>query len=268
MHVDGIRPWLASLFSLVAFGFMFRIADRAPFMMMPAMMAIAAAALFHWSSMQAQLIARAAIWTPMILNLLLAHLDPEAHDAVGMVVSGALALLAAGRITDDVTPGSFQPVAYRKTLTLSLVLALADTLTLSMWTAFAVIAETSMVDQLGFGLCAVATLASAIGLYRLRMWGLVLGVIANVGIAIVFGAGIIEVQELKIVFIATAAAQLLVATPVIAGVILRRPLETPAWLQKLSRFLLPVALLGVIALAIQPMFGPSILLRLATWLLH
>lgn len=268
MHADGVRPWLASLFSLVAFGFMFHIADRAQFMMLPAMMSIAAAALFHWPSMQAQLIARAAIWTPMLLNMLLAHLDQEAHDAVGMVVSGALALLAAGRITENVTPGSFQPIAYRKTLTLSLVLALADTLTLSMWTAFAVVAEAPRVDQLGFGLCAAVTLASAIGLYRLRMWGLVLGVIANVGIAIVFGAGIIEVQELRIVFIATAAAQLLVATPVIASVILRRPLELPAWLQTISRFLLPVALLGVIALALQPLFGSSILLRLATWLLH
>ena len=53
----------------------------------------------------------------------------------------------------------------------------------------------------------------------------------------------------------------------IAGVILRRPLELPAWLERSSRLLLPGALLAVIALAVQPMFGRSVLRELAMWLL-
>jgi hypothetical protein len=100
------------------------------------------------------------------------------------------------------------------------------------------------------------------------MWGLTLNVLANIGIAIVFGTGIIDVQELRIVFMAAALVQLLLALPVLVGVIRRRPLELPMWLQRGARVLLPAALIAVIALAIQPLFGRSILVQLADWLLH
>jgi hypothetical protein len=187
---------------------------------------------------------------------------------MAIVVSGALALLIAGRVRADAEPGAFQPVAYQKTLTLSLVLALADTFTLWMWTAFALTGGAPPADTLGFAICAVATLASAIGLYRLRLWALALSVVTNAGIALVFGARIIDVQELRIVFITTAIAQLVLALPVIVGVIRRRPLELPAWLQCGSRVLLPGALIAVIALALQPLQGRSILIDLAMWLLR
>jgi hypothetical protein len=63
-------------------------------------------------------------------------------------------------------------------------------------------------------------------------------------------------------------AQLVLALPVVIGVIRRRPLELPAWLQRSSRVLLPGALLAVIALALQPLQGRSILIDLARWLLR
>ena len=268
MQAHRARSWAASLLALLAFVFMLRLADEAHALLLPAALPAIAAVLFQSRKLQLQLLARAAIWAAVILNMLLAHLDRPPSWATAMVVSGALALLAAGRVAADSEPGAFQPVAYRKTLTLSLVLAFADTLTLWMWTAFALLGGAPAADTLGFLACAVVTLVGAVGLYRLRMWALALNVLANLGIAIVFAAGLIEIRELKIVFITTALAQLLVALPVLLGVILRRPLELPTWLQRGSRALLPAALLGVIALALQPLFGPSILLRLGLWLLH
>jgi hypothetical protein len=267
MQAHRARPWLASLFALLSVASVLEVAGHELILFLPAALPATAAVLFHRRKLQLQLIARAAIWTAMILNMLIAHLDREPHYAVAAVVSGALALLAAGRIPEGAEAGSFQPVAYQKTLTLSLVLALADTLTLWMWTVFALLGGAPALDTLGFFSCAVVSLVGAVGLYRLRMWALVLNVLANIGIALVFGLGFIHVYELRIAFVATALAQLVVALPVLVGVIRRRPLELPAWLQHSARVLLPAALLGVIALAVQPLFGRSVLVQLAAWLL-
>ncbi|HWO17647.1 MAG TPA: hypothetical protein VNO30_02685 [Kofleriaceae bacterium] len=268
MQVHRARPWLASLFALLASGFMVKVAEHEHLLLLPAALPAIAAPLFHIRKLQAQMLARAGIWSAVMLGMLFAHLERQPSAAIAMVVSGALALLIAGRSAASAEPGAFRPVAYQKTLTLSLVLALADTLTLWMWTAFALLGGAPRKDTLGFFICAVITLASVIGLYRLRMWGLALGVLGNLGIAIVFGARIIDVQELRIVFITTALTQLLVALPVLVGVIRRRPMELPAWLQNSTRVLYPAALLGVIALALQPLTGRSILLDIAMWLLH
>jgi hypothetical protein len=137
-----------------------------------------------------------------------------------------------------------------------------------MWFAFALLGGAPATNTLGFLACALLTLICVIGLYQLRMWALALNVLANVGIAIVFGIGLIQMYELKIVFVATAIAQLLVALPVLAGVIRGRPLALPRWLQHSSRVLFPAALVAVIALALQPLFGRSVLVALADWLLH
>jgi hypothetical protein len=137
-----------------------------------------------------------------------------------------------------------------------------------MWAGFALQGHARTTEVVAFFTLGSITLVSAIGLYRLRMWGLVLGVLANAGIAILFGARLIDIYELRIVFVATALAQLLVAVPVLVGVVVRRPLEPPAWLERASRVLLPIALVGVIALALQPLFGRSILIRIAEYLLH
>ena len=262
------RAWVASLLAVLACVLMVKISEQEHLFLLPAVLPAVAAVLLHGRKLQLQLLARAAIWAAVILGMLIAHIDRHPGYAMAMVVSGALSLLVAGRAGAGAEPGAFQPAAYQKTLTLSLVLALADTLTLWMWTAFALIGGAPAADTLGFLTCAVVTLVGAIGLYRLRLWALALNVLANAGIALVFGARVIDVQELRLVFIATAAAQLLVALPVIAGVIRRRPLELPAWLQDSSRVLLPGALIAVIALALQPLFGRSVLVELAIWLLH
>ena len=259
---------MASLFALLATGLMVKVAEDGSFVPLPALLPGIAVLLFHGRTLPAQMIARAAIWSAVILGMLFAHLERPPHHASAMVVSGALALLVAGRAAASAGPGAFQPVAYQKTLSLSLVLALADTLTLWMWTAFALLGGARTADTLGFFACAMITLVSVIGLYRLRLWGLALGVLANIGIAIVFGADLIRVHELKLVFIATALAQLLVALPVLVGVIRRRPMELPAWLQHSSRVLFPAALVAVIALALQPLFGRSVLIEIAMWLMR
>lgn len=269
MQANRVRPWLACVLAILASVFMAETGKQeGAILFLPAALPAAAAVLFHIRKLQAQLIARAAIWAPLLLCMLIAHLERSPSNAMAMVVSGALALLAAGRVADSCEPGAFQPVAFQRTLTLSLVLAFADTFTLWMWTVFALKGHARTTEVVAFFTLGAITLVSAIGLYRLRMWGLVLGVLANIGIAILFGARLIDVEELRIVFVTTALAQLLVAMPVVAGVLLRRPLEPPAWLLRASRVLVPVALVGVIALAVQPLFGRSILIRIAEYLLH
>jgi hypothetical protein len=269
MQFNRARVWLASLLAILSCMFMVEVAEESPVLLLPAALPAVAALLFHFRTLQSQLIARAAIWAPMMLAMLFAHLDDDSPGfAMLMVASGALALLVAGRVSEKHEPGSFRPAAYRKILTLSLMLALADTFTLWMWALFAILGGARPNIAMGFLVFAVITLCSVHGLFRLQMWGLVLNLLANIAIAIVFQARIIDVQELRLAFIGSAIVQLLLALPVLIGVLRRRPLEAPAWLERASRLLPPIALIGVIALAIQPLFGPSILLRLASWLLH
>src|SRR5436190_11195294 len=108
MQAPRARPWLASLFALLAFASVLEVAGRELVLLLPAVLPATAAVLFHRRKLQLQLIARAAIWTAVILNMLIAHLDREPHYAIAAVVSGALALLAAGRIPAGAEPGSFQ----------------------------------------------------------------------------------------------------------------------------------------------------------------
>jgi hypothetical protein len=255
---------MLALFMLV---FMLRTAGEQSALLLAGGLPIAAAGLFHGRKLQLQLMARAAIWAAVIFNMVLAHIGWWTSAASAAAVTGSLALLIAGPAA-SAEPGAFQPVAYQRTLTLSLVLGLADAFTLWMWTGFAVLDHAPMPVTAWLLAFAVITLVSVIGLYRLRMWGLALSVLANLGIAIVFGAGLVQVQELKIIFITTAIAQLVVALPVLAGVILRRPLEPPAWLLRASRLLVPTALVMMIALALQPLCGRPVLRQLGEWLLR
>jgi hypothetical protein len=267
MQVHRARPFAASMLALFMLVFMLDTAKGESFLLLSGGLPLAAAGLFHGRKLQLQLMARAAIWAAMILDMVLAHIGWHMGAASGAVVTGALALLVAGPVA-SAEPGAFQPVAYQRTLTLSLVLGLADTFTLWMWTGFAMLGNAPVIDTLGFLACAVVTLVSVIGLYRLRMWGLALSVVGNAGIVIVFGLDLIRLPELKIIFITPAIAQLVVALPVLAGVILRRPLEPPAWVLRASRMLVPTALVMMIALAIQPLFGRPVLRQIAEWLLR
>jgi hypothetical protein len=256
------------MLSLACAGAVYAGFHREPVLLWPAGLFVAAAIGFSIRRLQAQLLARGAIWTCIVLFMLIAHLnDGERLPAVGVLLGGCFALLVAARAPLSSAQTAFQPVAFRGTLLLSMVLALADTLALLFW-GFVFLVSPYDEHAIPLFICAGVMLVSVVGLYRLRTWGLALGIFTNLAIAILFWTQIIDVHELKLVFVACAVLQLLLPLPMLIGILRGRPLQGPSFLRKLSPALLPTALIAVMALAVQPLFGKSVLITIGTWLLY
>jgi hypothetical protein len=177
-----------------------------------------------WSRrLEAQLFARAVWWSLLLAGSLVCTVvgDEVTHGFAGIVGGMALGLLVMGNVGLDANNGHFQPVGFRGTLLLSLVLAIADTGAL-LWFG---IGSLMFEPRSGAVLLLVPGMAAAVvGLLRLRTWGLLLGIASNVLVALVAYSRIIHFPApLRALFIATATLQLLVPIPMVVAIIRRRP---------------------------------------------
>lgn len=219
-----------------------------------------------------QIFARGAIWSSAVFQLLVVHiLSFDRLHGIGLIglvaiggciVAACLSLLLAGRPVHH-SSSQFQPVAHLGTLTVALVLAMADTISLIFWGSLA--AQGGAMDT-AFGLLGGGALMGigVYGLLRLRTWALLLNLFSNILIASVVAMELIDVGPLALVLITTAALQLLVATPILA-LILRPGLRAPSWMQALGQKLPTASLLVTAALAVQPLLGESVLVRIVVW---
>ena len=133
----------------------------------------------------------------------------DVHIAGLWIGAGLVPLGIMGRSGLDSTSGAFTPNAFRNTLLASLLFGLADTWAL-----------------LFYGLCLKATIAvfacaglmfiALAGLYRLKVWGLALCVVANLIVAGCGLSGLLQLPDiLTCGLVATAAIQLLLPIPLI-----------------------------------------------------
>jgi hypothetical protein len=187
----------------------------------PAGLLLGAAALVWRRQLGSQLMVRAVLWSNLLLGALLSLAGGSNERIQGGVIALATgtALLVLGRVGLDRPSPAFSPAAFRGALVLALVMALADTQSLALFGVLRL--ERSHHDEAAPLLaCAGLMVAALVGLYRLRLWGLVLNVVANVAIAALALADALEVPRLLAWALATTAViQLALPVPLVAAMV-------------------------------------------------
>lgn len=210
MREDRLRPWsgrgamVMGGAGLVGVGLVTLGIKTLPLAMM--LVGLLASAGLIWSKhLGPQLLARAAWWAALVFGSLglvllmifsgqgsiapehrvtrtlwqeIARLAPMASVALG----GLVALLGAGRLGLEAKSKWFDPRQGRGALMASLILGVSDASTLAvMGTLLAL--NGKYAQAWGPGLAAAVMFGALWGLYRLRVWGLVAVMIANIAIA-------------------------------------------------------------------------------------
>ena len=189
--------------------------------------AAAIAAGLVWSRrLPAQLLARACWWCFLLVSemgAILSGAREHPNPAFGVLFSG-LALLAIGRYGLEQESGAFKPVAFRGTLQLSLVLAMADTASLAICGLVNILIAPEMGYATRLFPLAAFTGLGVVGLLRLRTWGLLVALTSNVLVGVLALTRRLPVPApLQYLFLATTLLQVIVPIPMLVRLILRRP---------------------------------------------
>jgi len=195
-----------------------------------------------------QLLARGIWWSFLLLGGLIAAMigledDGKSGYPCLFTVANAFCLLAVGTTGLDDDGGRFRPAAFRGTLLLAMVLAIADSVTL-LW-----IGSAQAVDARAFGALFLVPgmIVGVIGLLRLRTWGLLISLTCNVLVAILASTGVLNLPaELRWLLVSTAIAQLLVPVPMWIA-IARRRLPPPERFRRLKRVVSTAVIAGIAA---------------------
>ena len=178
-------------------------------------------------SLLPQLLARALWWQSALLGLLVTLDQHQPESALAMFVGSAVAIAAAGTAGLWNETRSFVPVAFRRTLLLSLILALADFEALALYGSIFLEERSSYGQTIPFFVAAGAMGVSIFGLYRLKLWGLAACLVCNVAIA---GCALTGVFDLPGVLVAgltaTAVAQVLLPLPLVRRMMTQSRLTT------------------------------------------
>jgi hypothetical protein len=176
-----------------------------------------AAGLVWLRPIAAQLLARGAWWSFLLGGGLMSIGAPHEVARFGCVIvaCNAVALLAAGRTGLGEGPGSFRPVAFRGTLLLALVLAIADTGAF-VWMGSGTAMFTGRPSLL---IMAVPMAVGVIGLLRLRTWGLLVSMASNLLVVILGLGGVLYLEgPLRALFVSSACLQLLIPLPMLVTI--------------------------------------------------
>lgn len=206
------------------------------FLALPVLCVAASAGLLHLRALPAQVAARATSWALLVVASIgcLAGGDRLGMVVVTTAVGAAVALLCLGRL--DTGSVTFSPRRHRGALLLGLILALADAGTLLFWGGLASLggalygddkAVTAALFYLPSGLL---MLLAVLGVYRLRLWGVALNVVTNVGVAALllsWNPGDLPFA-FRLPLVATAAVQLLLLVPLLRSLV-GRSSPAPAW---------------------------------------
>lgn len=183
----------------------------------------------------AQMLLRALLWSTAMLgalaNISEPHLVPVTALAANLACGGALLVLRAHGLEPERYRGSFAPIAHHGVLTLMMILAVADAQTLVSWSLGAKLRD------LAPGLCGLAMIAGIVGLYRLRLWGLLCNLVLSIAVAALALGGALEVPPVVVAMLCTSAAlQLVLAAIVLRSVRRGAPAELPRW-ARVGRYL-------------------------------
>jgi hypothetical protein len=174
----------------------------------------------------------------LVLGLLLSILGGSSEMTCGavMALASGASLLLAGRagLTSD-APSRFSPIAYRGSLMLALIMAMADAEVLLLWGGLALEQNYHCsVGEVGaLFACSAAMIVAVYGLYSLKVWGLALNIAANIVIAVLAVTRSIPIpRDGEWGLVATAAVQLVLPIPLLVAFFRKtkpRPLRTSSW---------------------------------------
>jgi hypothetical protein len=194
---------------------------------------IVGAGIVHAGSFGAQLLARATWWANLLLGMLMVIGESSRWESLWLTIGCALALVVVGHHGLAESRDRRQmPAFFATTLTLAMLFAMADTLTLILFGFL----ELDDGDPEGALLliCAVAMVIGFVGLYRAKMWGFIANLVTNLAVAAIALSGVAKLDdEMVALLAATAILQLLVAAPVGLVALRRQPL--PALLNARQR---------------------------------
>lgn len=228
-------PWWRALLALaggVAAGGGLMVMDRGTppaviFLLAAALALSGVASRLRW--FPAQLAGRAVLWQGWVLGaLILIHgltrmgwYDRRGMVAGAILLTGATAALGAlWRSGLDTPGGRFAPAAFRMSLIVSLVAALADTQALLLYSGVLLESPRALSHTLStiapLLLSAGAMSLAIVGVYRLRVWGVALNILTNIVVATCAITGLFDLPKILAVgFVATAVLQLLIPVPML-----------------------------------------------------
>jgi hypothetical protein len=247
-----IRRLLASLASVLGGGILFHEVARgtshgAEQLFADSLVAIPViAALLIWARpIAAQLLARATWWSLLLVGGLLAvATDDRDLRTLGAYIAmcNAGALLAVGGLGLGEGQGRFVPVAFRGTLIVSLVLAIADTGSF-LWFG---LGNAIFEGHLSIIVLVPLMIAGVIGLLRLRTWGLLVSLSTNLLITILAATDVLDLPgPMRTLFITTAIVQLIVPIPMLVALVRGRAPDPQRWSR--LKTVVPMAIVAAIA---------------------
>ena len=240
-----------------------------PVVLVVAGLLLIAAALVAWRAVWTGMIARGTAWAAISLGTLAVHLNAADRTVVSQheltaiqatVLATCVGLALAGSASDADPTSRFRPARFAGLLQLALVLAVADAAMLGLLATLTYVARATGPSAF-LALATIATVAGAVGLYRLASWGFLLLATVNATIAFVMIADSLELgtNPVRLLLLVPALAQLIIAAPVGVAIMRKAPMPTPAWLAATLRHAHVAGLVAMAALAVQPSFGPSVL---------
>jgi hypothetical protein len=255
-HATSVPLWrrlLAGVGGLASAAVLFEwVTGSDRYKVLPPIVALGLAALtVHIPRLGPQVFARAAWWASLGLGLLIVFVDggSERGRAIAYLVPSAVSLLVIGRggIAEAEERSGHVASAFRSTLLLLMVLALADAQT---FTVFGLI---SLGDN-AFGEGAMLIAASAaliigfLGLFRLALWGALVNLVACASVLLATLAGFFsDKRTTGTALLVLSGVHVLVATPVIVSALRGKTL--PALPPRLRSIAMTVAIVGLVALA-------------------
>jgi hypothetical protein len=227
-----------------------------------ALLLMVAGGLTFLRSPGAQLFARSIWWSAFgagILAALFAARDAEvARPALVMVLGMSTALLSVGRRGIAGDDPRFALSAYRGVIMVSMIMALADAQALG-WLGSTMLyaglrhgVHMSEVKQgLAMLACGAVALTALLGLYKLRLWGLMLSAVTTLAIgALAFTPmfGIRDAGPIPYAFAVSAAIQMALLAPLFVAIVRHRAPSPPSPRAQRIAAIAPAAI--IIALAV------------------
>jgi hypothetical protein len=213
----------------------------------PTGLLVLSAALIHHRQLGSQLVARSVWWANLVLGTVISLGSTSGHErAVGVLLCLAMgtALLAMGRVGLEEGEGTgFRPIAFRATLTFGMIMAVADAQALTLFGALKLQSGGWKGDYewaQGASLLVSATLlvVAIAGLYRLRVWGLLLSAASAVGVCALSATDAYGLPfPLGLGLAATSGVQVLLCLPVLRAIVRGRaaaPSASPSRLLRLA----------------------------------
>jgi hypothetical protein len=207
-----------------------------------------AAGLVHEARLGPQLVARAAWWSSLVVGELLTIIGGPSEKNWGFVLlllCGAALLFAGGRgLAEAEERETRAPAAFRSSLLLLMVLAIADAQTFLLMGMLGFSHDCPM-DGWALSIAGLVLCVGFVGLYRLAVWGAVVNAVACVAVLVLDIGGALRWDGDQGAVAVLAGLQVVSAAPMLLALAIGRPLPRLQRRQQGAAF---VVLLGALVL--------------------